>query len=50
VALTFISLPVAVHATWGLFSLRGRALNAVLGRTAFLMAGFGLLLALGVAL
>jgi 1,4-dihydroxy-2-naphthoate octaprenyltransferase len=48
--LVFLSLPIAIHAASGLFSLRGRALNAVLGRTAFLMASFGFLLALGVAL
>jgi len=48
--LVFLSLPFAVRSTLGLFSLRGRALNAVLGHTAFLMAGFGFLLAIGVVL
>jgi len=48
--LVVFSLPVAVHAARGLWTLRGRALNAVLGRTAFLMASFGFLLAIGVAL
>jgi len=48
--LVFLSLPLAAHSTRGLFSLRGRALNAVLGRTALFMASFGLLLALGVLL
>ena len=48
--LVVFSLPMAVHATRGLWTLRGRALNAVLGRTAFLMASFGFLLAIGVAL
>ncbi|MCL2011764.1 MAG: 1,4-dihydroxy-2-naphthoate polyprenyltransferase [Cystobacterineae bacterium] len=48
--LVFFSLPLAIVSARGLFVLRGSALNAVLGRTAFLMASFGFLLALGVVL